>query len=92
MEIRLARALGISGKVLGPGGGPAPGRGRIRVLDRDGKQVASTRWDGQGDFALTGLAEGSYTLHARAEGPPVLVGTAAARAGADPIEIRLSTE
>ena len=92
VEIRLAKSLGISGRVLGPDGGPAPGRGRIRVLDRDGKQVASTRWDGQGGFTLSNLAEGSYTLNARADGPPVLAGTATARAGADPIEIRLSSE
>ena len=92
MEIKLARSLAITGKVLGPDGGPAPGRGRIRVLDRDGKQVASTRWDGQGGFALSGLTEGSFTLHARVDGTPALVGTATARAGADPIEIRLSAE
>jgi hypothetical protein len=92
LEIRLAPAAVLAGRVLAPDGSPAPGRGRIRVLDGSGKQVGSTRWDGQGGFQIENLAEGTYTLVARVEGPPVLQASVTARPGPDPIEIRLATE
>jgi protocatechuate 3,4-dioxygenase beta subunit len=89
VDVRLEKSLSIAGKVIGPGGDAAPGRGWVRARNPDGTQAAATRWEAGGAFRLTGLKEGTYTLEAQAQGGPTLRGTASAPGGAEGVEIRL---
>jgi hypothetical protein len=90
--LRLPEVRTIAGRVLGPDGLPHGSRGRIRVLDAAGNQVASTRWDATGSFETGGVPPGTYTLSAEFAGPPALAGTATARAGAVGVEVRLAAK
>ena len=87
-QLQLAEVRGL---VREPQGEPAPAA-TVRLLDTQGRVVFVTASDGQGRFALRGVAPGSYLVEAesalgRAPKRPLAVGSALALE----LELRIAT-
>jgi len=99
ITIRLTRGLSIAGRVLGPGGAPAPRtevQAQLRSTHRGGWSISglpSVETDDTGSFRIGGLPEGRITLDAiqRDKSPP-WVGLLEVDAGAVDVVLQLETD
>jgi protocatechuate 3,4-dioxygenase beta subunit len=99
ITIRLPRGLSVAGRVLGPGGAPAPGtqvQAQVRTTSRNGWSISglqSVQTDDTGSFRIDGLPEGRITLDAfqRDRSPP-WVGLLEVDAGALDVVLQLEED